>query len=296
MRSSLGLHRARRLARGFAGWSVKFGLPPIARPDARMFILGSLPGDASLAARRYYAHPTNQFWKLLGGAIGEELQSLAYEARLERLAERRIGLWDVIASASGRGSLDQAIRCAGHNPIERLLDDFPEVAAIAFNGGTAARLGPQIAWRAVTGVTLIDLPSSSAANTRPFAEKAAAWAGLGEYRRTLELAPRAESATMAMMIPTDEDEADSDKRLSMVDEALVAGTIANTNGLLVILAKLVAKGVFDRDDLKAFSDSYSKPLDHGGMRENELVTQMQDQMESTLAELMRFLSEREKDG
>lgn len=90
----------------------------------------------------------------------------------------------------------------------------------------------------------------------------------------------------------DEDE----NRLSMVDEALVAGTIANTNGLLVILAKLISKGIFDRSDLQAFSDSYSKPLDHGGMRENELVSQMQDQMESTLAELMRFLSERESDG
>jgi hypothetical protein len=99
------------------------------------------------------------------------------------------------------------------------------------------------------------------------------------------------------MIPADEDtdESDSDKRLSMVDEALVAGTIANTNGLLVILAKLVARGVFDRADLQAFSDSYSKPLDHVGMRENELVSQMQDQMESTLAELMRYLSERDKD-
>jgi len=97
---------------------------------------------------------------------------------------------------------------------------------------------------------------------------------------------------MDFVIPIDEDEADSDTRLSMVDEALVAGTIANTNGLLVILAKLVAKGVFDRDDLTAFSDSYSKPLDHVGMRENELVSQMQDQMESTLAELMRFLSKR----
>ena len=97
-----------------------------------------------------------------------------------------------------------------------------------------------------------------------------------------------------LMDPT-EDEADSDKRLSMVDEALVAGTIANTNGLLVILAKLVAKGVFDRADLQAFSDSYSTPLDHVGMRENELVTQMQDQMESTLAELMRYLSERDRE-
>jgi hypothetical protein len=93
----------------------------------------------------------------------------------------------------------------------------------------------------------------------------------------------------------DEEEVDSDKRLSMVDEALVAGTIANTNGLLVILAKLVARGVFDRADLQAFSDSYSKPLDHVGMRENELVSQMQDQMESTLAELMRYLSERDRD-
>ena len=85
---------------------------------------------------------------------------------------------------------------------------------------------------------------------------------------------------------------DRDPALSMVDEALVAGTIATTNGLLVILAKLVAKGVFDREDLISFSESYSKPLDHEGMRENELVSQMQDQMESTLAELMRFLAEK----
>ena len=107
------------------------------------------------------------------------------------------------------------------------------------------------------------------------------------------------AAKLAAMIPFDEaetaDAAEGDGSLSMVDEALVAGTIANTNGLLVILAKLVAKGVFDRDDLKAFSDSYSKPLDHVGMRENELVGQMQDQMESTLAELMRYLAERDSD-
>jgi len=115
--------------------------------------------------------------------------------------------------------------------------------------------------------------------------------------KSLSLARRAVGGMIEFMDPT-EDEADSetDKRLSMVDEALVAGTIANTNGLLVILAKLVAKGVFDRADLQSFSDSYSKPLDHVGMRENELVSQMQDQMESTLAELMRYLSEREKDG
>jgi hypothetical protein len=110
-----------------------------------------------------------------------------------------------------------------------------------------------------------------------------------------DLALAAQSVKLECMSSAEETEteAEADRRLSMVDEALVAGTIANTNGLLVILAKLVAKGVFDRDDLKSFSDSYSKPLDHVGMRENELVGQMQDQMESTLAELMRFLSERD---
>jgi len=159
---------------------VKFGLPPIAPRNASLFILGSLPGDASLAAKRYYAHPTNQFWKLLGAALGEELHGLDYEDRLGRLAERGIGLWDVVASAERPGSLDQAIRGAGHNPIERLLDDFPGVRAIAFNGGTAARFGRRLIGDP-DGLTLLDLPSSSAANTRPLADKALVWSRLAEF-------------------------------------------------------------------------------------------------------------------
>ena len=155
--------------------SVKAGLPPIARSDARLFVLGSLPGDASLAARRYYAHPTNQFWRLLGSAMGEELQSLDYDQRLARLAERHVGLWDVIASATRAGSLDQAIREAEHNQIEHLLRDFPNLRAIAFNGSTAADRGRKLIGKLPEDISLIDLPSSSAANTRPFAEKAAAW-------------------------------------------------------------------------------------------------------------------------
>ena len=160
---------------------VKFGLPPIARRDARLFVLGSLPGDASLAARRYYAHPTNQFWRLLGSAIGEELQPLGYEQRLERLAERGIGLWDVIASASRPGSLDQAIRSAEHNQVEQLLRDFPELRAIAFNGSTSARIGRRLVGEPPGGVALIDLPSSSAANTTAFAAKRAAWSRLAQF-------------------------------------------------------------------------------------------------------------------
>src|SRR5438445_12508919 len=104
MRSSLGFTRTG--CRDFSV-SVKVGLPPIARSDARLFLLGSLPGDASLAAQRYYAHPTNQFWRLLGTAIGEELAGLEYDLRLDRLAAWGVGLWDVIAAASRRGMLVQ---------------------------------------------------------------------------------------------------------------------------------------------------------------------------------------------
>ena len=163
--------------------AVKLGLPPIARTDARLFVLGSLPGDASLAAQRYYAHATNQFWRLLGQAIGEDLQPLGYEERLERLAARRIGLWDVIASASRRGSLDQAIRDAQHNRIEHLLHDFPDLRAIAFNGSTASTIGRKLIGEPPPRLRLVDLPSSSAANTRPFDDKARAWAVLGEILR-----------------------------------------------------------------------------------------------------------------
>jgi TDG/mug DNA glycosylase family protein len=161
--------------------SVKSGLPPIARPDARLFILGSLPGDASLAAQRYYAHPTNQFWRLLGEATGEGLHELPYDERLKRLAERRIGLWDVIASARRPGSLDQAIRLAEHNRIERLLRDFPELQAIAFNGTTAATIGRQLIGEPSRRVILLDLPSSSAANTTAFGDKLSVWSRLAQF-------------------------------------------------------------------------------------------------------------------
>jgi double-stranded uracil-DNA glycosylase len=178
MRRSLGFTRTG--CRDFSV-SVKVGLPPVARSDVRLFVLGSLPGDASIAAQRYYAHPTNQFWRLLGSAIGEQLQPLSYDERLKRLADRRVGLWDVIASAARRGSLDQAIREAAHNRIEHLLSHFAELRAIALNGSTAAAAGRKLIGEPPPGVSLIDLPSSSAANTRPLTEKAAAWAILGEF-------------------------------------------------------------------------------------------------------------------
>jgi hypoxanthine-DNA glycosylase len=155
-------------------------MAPVGARDAQLLILGSLPGEASLAAQRYYAHPTNQFWRLLGSAIGEDLDALDYDERLLRLADREIALWDVVGEAQRQGSLDGAIRAATPNELAAFVATHPRLRAVAFNGKTAARFGRKVL-AAHEGVDLIDLPSSSAALTRPLAEKAASWGMLGRY-------------------------------------------------------------------------------------------------------------------
>ncbi|HVF36317.1 MAG TPA: DNA-deoxyinosine glycosylase, partial [Sphingomicrobium sp.] len=147
--------------------TLKRCMPPAGSDDARLLILGSLPGEASLAAQRYYAHPQNQFWRLIGRALGEELGALPYEERLARLAARRIALWDVVGEARRDGSLDGSIRGATPNRLADFVATHQNLRAIGFNGQTAARLG-----RAALGTSgalqLIDLPSSSPAYTLPF--------------------------------------------------------------------------------------------------------------------------------
>jgi hypoxanthine-DNA glycosylase len=166
---------------------LKRSMPPAGSEDALLLILGSLPGEASLAAQRYYAHPQNQFWRLLGRAIGEKLAGLPYEDRLARLAARKIGLWDVVGKARRLGSLDGAIREAAANPLSGYVATHPRLAAIAFNGKTAARLG-RLALGDAARVQLIDLPSSSPAHTLPFEEKAKVWDMLGTLACPAEVA------------------------------------------------------------------------------------------------------------
>lgn len=139
-----------------------------------MLVLGSLPGDASLKAEQYYAHPQNGFWRLIGGVIGRDIHTLPYPDRVEALRAAGVGLWDVIASAERPGSLDGAIRSPETADLLGLVAGLPQLQAIAFNGATAAKSGRKIL-AGVEGLTLIDLPSSSPAYTRPLAEKAARW-------------------------------------------------------------------------------------------------------------------------
>jgi hypoxanthine-DNA glycosylase len=144
-----------------------------------VLILGSLPGERSLAERRYYAHPQNQFWRLLGAAIGRDLPALDYAERLATLRDIGVGLWDVVARAQRSGSSDAAIRDAEHNDLAALVDTLPALRAVGFNGGTAAKIGaPLLAGR---GPELIALPSSSPLHTIGLAAKQPAWSRLAEW-------------------------------------------------------------------------------------------------------------------
>ena len=158
----------------------KASFRPVVGLDTRVLILGSLPGERSLAAGRYYAHPQNQFWRLVGSVIERDLEALVYEARLGALLAAKIGLWDTVASATRTGSLDAAIREAEHNPLTELAATLPELRAVAFNGATSAKIGT--ATLAGSDLALLPLPSSSPAYAAmPFAEKRRLWAAIGEF-------------------------------------------------------------------------------------------------------------------
>ncbi len=149
------------------------GFAPVIAPDSRVLILGSFPSEASLAAGQYYAHPRNQFWRLLGAVLNEPLAQLEYAARLERMRAHRIGLWDVVAACERQGSLDAAIRNAALNGLDTLRQRAPGLGKICFNGAAAGRLEPML--RAAGYQTLI-LPSSSPAHAaRSFEQKLERW-------------------------------------------------------------------------------------------------------------------------
>ncbi|HEX8309391.1 MAG TPA: DNA-deoxyinosine glycosylase [Allosphingosinicella sp.] len=159
---------------------VKRSFPPVVDCRTRVLVLGSLPGEESLARSQYYANPRNHFWRLIGEVAGLDLVQLPYEARLKALIEAGIGLWDTVASATRRGSLDGAIRGQLSNDLADLAGRLPELRAVGFNGGKSASLGRvQLAGRA--DLALIPLPSSSPAYTRPFQDKLAEWMKLKPY-------------------------------------------------------------------------------------------------------------------
>ena len=156
--------------------SLLNGLAPVLNRDTRILILGSFPGNASLKAEQYYAHPRNQFWPLLSKMLDEELVALPYTLRLQRLQARGIGLWDVIAACAREGSLDSAIRQAQANDFDLLKHQCPQLATVCFNGKASGKFAPLFA---EAGFKTLVLPSSSPAHMRmTFSEKLVVWRGI----------------------------------------------------------------------------------------------------------------------
>lgn len=149
------------------------GFPPVLDARVRTLILGSFPSEASLAAGQYYAHPRNQFWRLLGAAIGEPLAELPYERRLKRVLAHRIGIWDVLDACEREGSLDSSIRRHRANDFARLKHLAPRLNRVVFNGGTAGRYAREFG---AAGFETRIAPSTSPAHAaRSFDQKLALW-------------------------------------------------------------------------------------------------------------------------
>lgn len=170
------------------------GLPARIADDCRVLVLGSMPGVASLQQARYYAHPRNRFWPLMGGLLGIDPQA-AYEQRVSALLCAGVGLWDVIGQCRRAGSLDAAIVRGSivANPLSARIATLPALRAIACNGAEAYRawmrwIAPALPAGPQAPVVLA-LPSTSPANAAfSQARLAADWGAMSGFLR-----PAAES-------------------------------------------------------------------------------------------------------
>ncbi len=155
--------------------------PPIAAPDARRLLLGSMPGIASLTAQQYYAHPQNVFWKVLTAALDINA-ALSYEERCRQLMERRIAVWDVLKTCTRTGSLDSDILAdsVAPNDFAGFFAKHPHIELICFNGAKAEdiwrrHIAPTLP-QAVTAIRTVRLPSTSPAHASlALAEKITRW-------------------------------------------------------------------------------------------------------------------------
>ena len=140
----------------------KVGLLPIGSLMPKVLILGSIPGDKSIAMQQYYAHPRNRFWDIIAEGLQVELPQ-HYHMKVELLLQHHIALWDVAHQAERKGSLDSAIRHVVPNHLDHFIENHPSLCAIAFNGNKAKEIY-QRHFNKRQGIHYFELPSTSPAN------------------------------------------------------------------------------------------------------------------------------------
>lgn len=153
----------------------KISFPPIENESTKILILGTMPGDFSLKMKEYYAHPRNKFWKIISTVLNEELP-VTYSEKIALLLKSKIGLWDVLLSASRKGSLDNAIMNEEPNDLEDFISKHSRLKVIGFNGTKSEKYYDKY-FKRIEGIKYLSLPSSSPANTRKnFEEICKEWA------------------------------------------------------------------------------------------------------------------------
>lgn len=147
---------------------------PLAAPDAKVLILGSMPGEASLQAGEYYAHPRNAFWPIMGQLFGFD-PSVTYDERVSCLMAARVAVWDVLASCHRVGSLDSEIddTSVSVNDFESFFRQHPQIQRVFFNGTKAEHSFRKWVIPTLPGLDLklMRLPSTSPANASFSLEK-----------------------------------------------------------------------------------------------------------------------------
>jgi double-stranded uracil-DNA glycosylase len=158
--------------------SPVFSFNPLSLPTAKVLVLGSMPGVASLNAQQYYAHPRNNFWRIMACIAGFDATA-PYQARVEALTRSGIALWDVLQSCVRPGSLDSAIQAGTRvpNDFASFFAAHPGIQLVCFNGTEAQQSFARhvLPGLHIAGVSYVRLPSTSPAHALAFEQKLAAW-------------------------------------------------------------------------------------------------------------------------
>lgn len=158
--------------------------PPVVDERARILILGSMPGRASLEAAQYYAHPRNHFWVLMDAILGIP-RDLPYEQRLQALRDNCIALWDAAWRCRRHASADSTMEDIRASDFEMLFSRAPGIRAIYFNGRKSEEIFRRYALPALP-LDRVDLPMCYLPSTSPahagmsFEEKREQWSRILE--------------------------------------------------------------------------------------------------------------------
>ena len=149
---------------------------PIVFKDTKTLILGSFPSIQSFEKNFYYAHPRNQFWKILESVTSYPANTR--DQRLWLLKECKLGLWDMVKGCSRENSLDSSLENEEVNELDAFLEAHPSITRLAFTGRKAEALYKT--HFSHLGIETVYLPSPSAAYAKmSFDQKVA------EYKKQL---------------------------------------------------------------------------------------------------------------